>query len=1102
MGAGNDTVNATVATMGSLDVVDAGAGNDTLSIVETGSVTSFGGATFTGFETLNVSTSGAVGALTVAAGSTTAATAQVATVTVTAASSGQKYDVTIGGTKYVSAAAASTNIAGAADAIRNVLTAHLGDSITLGTTDTTAGTFTITSKIAGVPLPSLTYAVSTTTSTATGTVSSAATTANVTATAPVAVAETRQITLSTDPTAGDVFTLSVNGADYTVASSGATITTAAADVAALLNSVLGAGSATSTSGVVTVKALTAGTALPALNLTSAGSTTDTFASVIANKALNASAVTAASLSAPTGVTAFTATGADVVNVTAATTAALTASGTAVKTSGGNTVVITATDSVHSTGAVGAVTIKAAATTKSMSGAVAADTSTGSATDAAGIYVTGGTSVTITGTKDTGAIKIGAAPYAKAAVSDSGYPQSNGNSSKTPTGDVSITNVTKTASTTTGASIGTYGTGTATVYTNGATTVTVKGAGTTVITDANTLALTSSSTATAASGTSKLTTVNLAGLSGNATITSDAISSISVSDVLSAKTVTVANSGTTGANTGAINLAVSNVGTSSTRVTLDDATATSVNVSSAAASAYATVGSTTSNASSKSYITLTTPKATSVNMTNTLSVDIGDLTAAGMAKVAKVDASGATGAVTATVGDTSEQGLAFTSGAGNDSVTIKSGASLSANATTAAITSINLGAGNDKLLNGSTSSHTVVGATFNGGDGVDTLAASLLTLGNAAQFVGFETLGLDLTSGSMDTELMTGATSLSLLAQGGTYTNVKAAQGLSIAADVTAGTNTLTFASAVTSATAVADSYTVTMGYADTTTAVTASANEVDGGVVVMTGIEAVNVVSGGSGNITNSLNLTDTSARSLVITGAVNLNLDFGATDSDDNTTTLYFGTSSASSTDGLGVTSIDATAMTGKLDIDTTDVALSATGSLTVNTGSADDTITLATKSVVNAGAGNDTIILAVGNTSSTLTGGAGNDTFDVTAAVCGSGTSAETAPKFTTITDFAAGDTLKIAASSAGSNAYIDGTTLVAAAVSVADALDLALKGSTVVTDAVVWFSYAGNTYIAREIGTNGLTADDIVVKLTGIHTLSAAAVTTPTTGLFGEA
>ena len=34
-GAGNDTFNATVATLGALDVVDAGTGTDTLSVVET-----------------------------------------------------------------------------------------------------------------------------------------------------------------------------------------------------------------------------------------------------------------------------------------------------------------------------------------------------------------------------------------------------------------------------------------------------------------------------------------------------------------------------------------------------------------------------------------------------------------------------------------------------------------------------------------------------------------------------------------------------------------------------------------------------------------------------------------------------------------------------------------------------------------------------------------------------------------------------------------------------------------------------------------------------------------------------------------------------------
>lgn len=1109
-GAGNDTFNATVATLGALDVVDAGAGTDTLNVSETNTITTWGGASLTGFETAKVSTTGDIGSIKVTAGAPVAtAVAQVATVTVGVASTSQKYDVTIGGVKYTSAAVSAATTAAAATAIRDVLTAHLGDSVTLGTTSSESGagttadpyirTFTITSKIAGTPLTSLAYAISSTTSTATGTVSSAATTANVISTAMTAVKETQVITLSTNPTAGDVVTVSVGGADYTVASSGATVDTLTADIASLLNSVIGAGSAVAAAsgGRLTVTALTAGTPLPMLNVVSAGSTTDALTAGVSNKAAVAAAASAVALAAPTGVTSYTATATGVANVSGAATTDITVSGTAVQTSVGNNVTVTASDSVFVSGAKGAVVVTGGTSSTTLVGAVASDTG-GTAADAAGIYVTGGTTVTITGTKDSGAVKVGAAPYAKAAVSSTGYPESNGNSSKTPTGDVSITNVSKTTSTTTGAVTGTYSTGTASVYTNGATTVTVKGAGTTIVTDANTQTLSSASGVTAVAGTSKLATVNLAGLSGNATIKSDAISTISVSDTLSARTVTVSNSGTTGVNAGAINLQVSNVGTgSSARLTLDDSTATSVNVSSAAASAYNLVGTTAINSGSKSWVTLTTPKATTITMTNDKSVDLGDLSAAGLAKLATVSGGSATGAIAATVGATSEQGLSFTSGSGNDSVTIASGASLSANATTAAITAISLGAGNDKLLNGSTSTHTVVGATFNGGDGDDTLAASLLTVGNGAQFTSFEVLGLDLTSGSMDATLMSGATSLSLLAQGGTYTNVKASQGLTIAADVTAGTNTLTFASTVTATTALTDAYTVTMGFADTATAATASANVVDGGELIIAGIETVNLVSGGSGNISNAINLTATGATKLVVTGAIDLDLDFGATDSDDNTTSLYFGTTSSTSTDGLGVTEIDASAMTGKLNINTTDVALSTSLALIVKTGSGNDTITLATKSTVDAGAGDDTITTVAGQ-SSTLTGGAGKDNFIVTATVAAS----TSAPKITTIKDFTSGDTITMGDVNVV-NLKAVGVANVASAVDLVDAITKALGGGStgitaIANNAAVYFNYGADTYIVVNDTNAGFGTSDIIVKLTGLVDLTYGG----STGLIGVA
>lgn len=168
------------------------------------------------------------------------------------------------------------------------------------------------------------------------------------------------------------------------------------------------------------------------------------------------------------------------------------------------------------------------------------------------------------------------------------------------------------------------------------------------------------------------------------------------------------------------------------------------------------------------------------------------------------------------------------------------------------------------------------------------------------------------------------------------------------------------------------------------------------------------------------------------------------------------------------------------------------------------------------DGGAGDDTLIANAAK-GATLTGGAGNDTFDVTAAVMVASSTAALTEASTlrpvTITDFSTGDILKFGPTTLASGVLVNGTAAVAAATSLFSALDLALKATTsnttgltasVGTDVSVWFVYGGNTYIAHEANNSydGLTGDDIVVKLTGIHTLSAAAVTAAATGLFGEA
>jgi hypothetical protein len=250
------------------------------------------------------------------------------------------------------------------------------------------------------------------------------------------------------------------------------------------------------------------------------------------------------------------------------------------------------------------------------------------------------------------------------------------------------------------------------------------------------------------------------------ITSDAITTVSVTDSRSAAaaTVNILNSGATGANSGAINYVLSNVGSTTARVTLSDAPATSVNISSGSASTFTGAR----NTDSGSFVTITSPAATSITLTNTLPVDLGDVLATA-GKVATVNGANATGGISAILASTPNQGMAVTTGSGADTVTLKASATIASvlvNGNTVT-TSINLGAGNDRLLDqgnkdAGTSATVGVGAVIDAGAGTDTVSASLVTAGNGGLFRNFEILELQGTvaaaaSGALDAALLTNST---------------------------------------------------------------------------------------------------------------------------------------------------------------------------------------------------------------------------------------------------------------------------------------------------------------------------------------------------------
>lgn len=478
-------------------------------------------------------------------------------------------------------------------------------------------------------------------------------------------------------------------------------------------------------------------------------------------------------------------------------------------------------------------------------------------------------------------------------------------------------------------------------------------------------------------------------------------------------------------------------------------------------------------------------ATAVNVTGAaaLKLDVD------VANIKSVDGSAATGnlnlgtinAATTTVktGSGNDQftlgaaKLTVDAGAGNDIVTL-SGA-------VAAGSTIALGAGNDTLLAaaGSVAASTVTAITsIDAGDGTDSVAANLITAGNAAQFKNFELLNLDSTTG-LDLALLAANNTLTGLTMSSasttaTYQNVSKAFGLTVdfIGNNSADVNTLQLKDA----TGTADAYTITFA-ADNSAATSApTAANVQAGRVITAGIENYNIVSGGA-KAWNEITLgANTSAQTVTITGAANLDLDFNGA----------FGSTTAPAT---GVTLIDGSAATGKLDINTTNV-VAATAGLTVKGGSANDTILLAQKATVDAGAGDDTI--TVSSAGGTITTGAGKDMVDVKAAVTGS----TSAPVITTIADFTLGSD-KLTFADKGTETFtatkVDVGTATALFGGTVNALDLAATADATTNAAITWFQYAGDTYVVQDLSasTTAFTATDIVVKLTGLVDLSTLTV-----------
>lgn len=601
-------------------------------------------------------------------------------------------------------------------------------------------------------------------------------------------------------------------------------------------------------------------------------------------------------------------------------------------------------------------------------------------------------------------------------------------------------------------------------------VTVKAAGGTVnvsgaelnavsVADVTTGALVTVLNQTAAgANATTLTAVSLENLSGNANLTGDAIAAISLKSQKAASAVVLTNAAST-----ALAVNVDGVGYNAA------GTVVAVSVAAGAKAENITVNAT----GAKSNVTVTAAAAKNLIITGTADLTLGGI--ATTAALKSIDGSAATGGLT--LGALNAGTADVKTGAGKDSftvqankVTVDAGAgndTVTLGSALAIGSTVKLGAGDDVLLSasGSVAAKDATGTVvIDGGDGIDTVAASLINATNASQFVNFERIDLSKQGAAatvLDIALMTGSTITGLTLNGdgaganagNTVQNLAAGAGLTVAGSNT-GTTTIGVKDAATN---TADTFGITFAGQAAAGATAAIPTVVAAGTVGLEGVETVTIASSGTGFVANSLALAaNTKLKTITITGDKALDLSFTAANGTTGATT--------------GVSSIDASASTGALKVDLANVK-GVTAGVTVKGGSAADTFTTSTEVA-------------------TLTGGAGNDKFIVTATVSGATTAASA--KIVSITDFQAGDSIT---GVAVTNANEIGKITLTAGVQNLDQA-FALLGDNTSAGAnkdVQWFNYGSDTYVVFNDGTAGLSATDVVIKLTGTIDLSNATVTT---------
>ena len=141
----------------------------------------------------------------------------------------------------------------------------------------------------------------------------------------------------------------------------------------------------------------------------------------------------------------------------------------------------------------------------------------------------------------------------------------------------------------------------------------------------------------------------------------------------------------------------------------------------------------------------------------------------------------------------------------------------------------------------------------------------------------------------------------------------------------------------------------------------------------------------------------------------------------------------------------------------------------------------------IVDAGAGDDTLTTGAASALTHLIGGAGKDLFDVKATVLGASVTVDFATKAVIIDDFTKGDdSIKMAAShTAGA---VTQETFSGTVESMLSTLCKADATSGAITS---WFTDGTDSYIVYNMGATDATDNDVIVKLAGVHDLTALTI-----------